>query len=149
MTPQFRLEGADGLYATFRELPRATKRNILMRILRQVIAPLADAVQSRAPYQTGELQEQQHTGPTTKLTRRQKRMERQDRGAFEAVLHFGTADPAGLMNEFGTINMAAQPYFRQEWEGRKVGMLREIGQELGPAIERSGERLRRKNARRG
>lgn len=143
--PPFRMEGSDKLYAVFRELPKATKRNVLLRTLKQVIEPLAHAVANKAPYLTGYLSGHMFTGVDRDLTRRQRRMEREEKGDFVVKVHFGTADPAGMMNEFGNAHQAAQPFFRQEWEARKHGMVDEIGAILGPEIESAGVRLAKKN----
>lgn len=116
-----------------------------MRTLRTVIKPMASAVTAAAPYYFGDLQENLSTG--VKLTRRQARMNKEGKGDFEAQLHFGTSDPAGMMNEFGNVNMEAQPFFRAEWEGRKYKMIDDIGNILGPQIEAAGVRLHKKNGR--
>lgn len=146
--PAFRMHGQRELYATFAALPKATKRNVLLRTLREVIAPLASAVTAKVPYLTGFLGAHQFTGETRQLTRRQRRAEqRADAGTFTALIHFGTADPAGMMNEFGNANMSPQPYFRQEWEQRKMGLVDDIGKSLGPQIEAAGARLAKKGGR--
>jgi hypothetical protein len=72
-------------------------------------------------------------------------MNKEGKGDFEAQLHFGTSDPAGMMNEFGNYHMEAQPFFRAEWEGRKYKIIDDIGDILGPQIEAAGARLRKKN----
>lgn len=144
----FRLEGARELYATFAKLPRATQRNALMRVLKEAIEPLAFAVAQKAPYETGYLAAHQFTGPTSMLNKSQRKKERRDAGKFEAMIHFGTADPAGLMNEFGTINQAAQPFFRSEWESQKNAILREIQNSLGRQIEAAGRRYAKRLAKR-
>ena len=135
------MEGSERLYKVFAELPRATQRNVLLRTLKEVIEPLANAVANKAPYLTGYLSAHQFIGPDRMLTRRQRRMEREERGDFVAKVHFGTADPAGMMNEFGNAHQAAQPYFRQEWEARRMGMVTDIGDRLGPEIEAAAARI--------
>lgn len=138
------MEGSEALYAVFRDLPKATKRNVMLRTLKAVIEPLANAVANKAPYSTGYLSAHQFVGEHRYLTRRQRRMERKEMGEFEATVHFGTADPAGMMNEFGNVHQAAQPYFRQEWEARKLKMVDDIGDTLGPQIEAAGLRAAKK-----
>lgn len=149
MTGRFRLEGARALYATFSELPRSVQRNVLDRTLRGVAGPFTARVRARAPYFIGVLQEHTAQGPYRSLTSRQKRFERQDRGKFEATIHIGTADPAGMMNEFGNVNMSPQPYFRAEWEASKLALLRGIEQSLGGEIMAGAARVAKRSARRG
>lgn len=146
---KFNLEGRDALYATFAELPRTTQRNVLLRTLKAQTAKLAPIVQRGAPVLYGDLAESLIEGEHRSLTRRQKRMEKRGAGKFEATVHFGTADPAGFLNEFGTSEMPAQPFFRQVWEAEKYNMLRGIEQDLGPQIVAAAERIARKNARKG
>lgn len=137
------LEGAADMRAALRELPKVTRRAALRRILKKAIEPLAEAVQRNAPYRFGDLRENLTVG--TKLTRRQRSMNRDERGT---VLHFGTADPAGMMNEFGTRKQGPQPFFRSEWEGRKWSILEAIKRLLWDEIMSSVARFRRKAERR-
>jgi hypothetical protein len=140
----FRLEGAEELRAALIELPKATRRSTLRRILKTVIKPLANAVIARAPFKWGDLREHLFTG--TKLTRRQRSMADKPGGV---ELHFGTADPAGMMNEFGREGQFPQPFFRSEWEARKWKMLDDMKRELWDEIMKSVGRFRRKAERRG
>lgn len=140
------LEGADELVHTFGELTKPTQRNALMRTMRAAIKPLADAVKARAPYEWGDLQENYFTG--TRLTKRQRSMAKQfGDPRSSAELHFGTADPAGMMSEFGLGNNPVQPHFRPEWEGRKHSIRDEIARTLGDQIVAAGVRAHRRRAR--
>jgi hypothetical protein len=142
----FGLHGADELIKTFGELTRPTQRNALMRTMRHEIKPLADAVKAKAPYEWGDLQENLLVG--TRLTRRQAQMARQfgDRRS-QAELHFGTADPAGMMSEFGLGNNPVNAFFRPEWEARKRSIRDGIGRRLGDEIVRAGVRAHRRHSR--
>lgn len=149
MTGRFHLSGARALYATFAELPRTAQRQVLERTLREVITPFGEKVRAKTPVRFGFLRESETVGPYRKLNKRQKRIERQDRGKFEATMHFGTADPAGLMSEFGNAHMSAHPFFRAEWESSKFQMLHDIERTLGPQIIAGAQRIARKNGGRG
>jgi hypothetical protein len=143
----FHLEGASELIKTFGELTRPTQRNALMRTLRKEIKPLAEAVKSRAPYEWGDLEESLVVG--TRLTKRQASMARQfgDRRST-AELHFGTADPAGFLSEFGLgNNYNVTPFFRPEWEGRKYQIRDNIARTLGSEIVNAGVRAHRRRMR--
>lgn len=143
---RFGLEGADELIKTFDELTRPTQRNALMRTMRHEIKPLADAVKARAPYEWGDLEENLFVG--TRLTKRQASMARThgDRRS-QAELHFGTADPAGMMSEFGLGNNPVNPFFRPEWESRKRSIRDGIARRLGSEIVAAGVRAHRRRAR--
>lgn len=147
MKLEFRLDGGRAVLDTLADLPKPTRRNLLMRTMRTEIEPLAAAVRAKAPYLWGDLEQGLHIGPSSKLTRRQRGQDREIMGPNAAVLHFGTADPAGMMNEFGLGNNPPQPFFRSEWESRKMGILRGIGQTLGSQIEAAAARRARKLAR--
>lgn len=148
MRVPFRLDGAEELRHALGELPKATKRNALMRVLRKEIEPLAGAVKAGAPYKFGDLKANLFTG--TKLTRRQRSMAGDMFRGLKATaeLHFGTADPAGMMEEFGLGHNAVHPFFRPEWEGRKRSILDGIGRTLGDEIVAAGVRAARRKAKR-
>ena len=118
-----------------------------MRTLRREIKPLADAVKAKAPYQFGDLEGNLFIG--TRLTKRQRAMSRELLKPSTAELHFGTADPAGFLNEFalGPHNKDAIPFFRPEWEGRKRAIRDAIGKSLGDEIVAAGVRAARRRAR--
>lgn len=142
MKVTFKLEGADELRANLRKLTQATRRNQLRRVLKDAMDPLARAVKARAPKRYGDLEENLVVG--TKLTKRQRQMSSKS----EVQLHFGTADPAGLMEEFQLgNNKDSTPFFRPEWEGRKRSILDYIGRELGNLVMKAAARADRKAAR--
>lgn len=142
MKADFKLEGAEELLANLRKLTNATKRNQLRGVLKDAIAPLAQAVKARAPKRYGDLEKNLIVG--TKLTKRQ----RSDATKSEVQIHFGTADPAGMMEEFQLAhNQSSTPFFRPEWEGQKRSILDFIGREMGMRIQRAADRADRKKAR--
>lgn len=141
-----RIDGLRELDRALGELPKATARNVLRRVLRKAAAPVEAAMDSRAPKLTGHLQTSVITG--TKLTGRQARDAKKEGKAFSEI-HVGTSDPAGMFQEFGTFKEPAQPWATPAWEATKDDALRIIGDELGTEIERAAARLARKRARAG
>ncbi len=130
------------MIANLRKLTKATRRNQLRRVLKDAIEPLAKAVVARAPERYGDLKKNLVVG--TKLTKRQKQIS----GKSEVQLHFGTADPAGMMEEFGLANNRdSSPFFRPEWESRKRGIQTFIGQNLWVLVKNAADRAERKKAR--
>lgn len=142
--PQLGIEGVGDVLKAFDALTVPTRRNALMRVLRREIEPLEKDVVAAAPYKWGDLKENLFTG--TRLTKRQRQM--LEVKPSTAELHFGTADPAGLMEEFGLGNNPMRPFFRPAWEGHKRAILTGIGNTLGSEIIRAGERAARKAKRR-
>jgi hypothetical protein len=138
------IEGVDELIATFGELTKPTQRNTLKRTLKESIQPLADAVKVKAPVKWGDLEESLIVG--TKLTPHQARGSRAFIKSMDNYfeLHFGTADPAGMMEEFGLGNSPLNPFFRPEWEARKWNIRDDIAKRLWSDIKAAGERAHRK-----
>ena len=140
------LEGVPELIAAFGTLTEATQRNQLRAVLRDEIKPLSDDVIAAAPYKYGDLKENLFIG--TRLTKRQRQM-LPDR-PYTAELHFGTADPAGMMEEFGLgPHNEANPFFRPAWENRKRSILEGIRTNLGTKIMAAAARAKRKALKRG
>ncbi len=140
------LTGDKDLERALGELPKATARNTLRRVLKKAALPVQSAWQARAPKLTGTLERSIVVG--TKLTRRQARDAKRD-GKHFAEIHVGTSDPAGVPQEFGTFKEPAQPSGRPAWEATKAEALATIGRELGTEIEKSAARLARKAAKVG
>lgn len=141
-----RIEGLRELERALAELPKATARNTLQRVLKKAAEPTADAWKAKAPRDAGQYAESIIVGPSSKLTGRQKKDAKKE-GKHFAEIHVGTADPAGQQQEFGNINHPAQPSGRPAWKETQDGALNTIKAELGGEIEKSAARLASKAAR--
>jgi HK97 gp10 family phage protein len=139
-----KMEGWAELDRALGQLPKATARNTLRRVLRKAAAPVRDEMESRAPVQSGTLKGSILVG--TRLTRTQARDARKEGKAF-AEVHVGTADPAGVTQEFGTFRHPPQPFGVPAWEATKDKALEIIGSELGTEIEKAAARYAKKLAR--
>lgn len=135
----FRLEGGRQVLDNLAELPKATQKNVLKRVLTKALEPIASNVKAKAPHLFGDLEKDLHIG--VKLNKRQTALNKADKASTE--VHFGTSDPAGMMNEFGNSRQAAQPFFRSEWEGGKHNALESIKRDLGSEIMAAVARRRR------
>lgn len=141
-----RLEGFRELDHALGELPKATARNVLQRVLKKRAKPVQDAWQGKAPVLTGHYSHSIIIGPSSKLTPRQKRDAKKE-GKYFAEIHIGTSDPAGQQNEFGNVNMPANPSGRPAWDATKDGVLSGIAKDIGEEIEKAASRLARKAAK--
>ncbi len=139
-----KMEGFRELENALFELPKATGRNVLRRVLRMAADPVQRSWKGKAPRDEGHLAESIIVG--TRLTARQSRDAKRE-GKYFAEVHIGTADPAGMQQEFGNINHPAQPSGRPAWEGTQDEALRIISTELGGEIDKAAARLGRKAAR--
>jgi HK97 gp10 family phage protein len=131
----------------FRELDQAltqiaqrSQRPLLLRALRKAAAPLAAEIKQRAPRDEGDLQASIIV--STRLTKRQRRMNRSSKSFAE--IHVGPSGDgtAGVLNyawhvEFGTAEAAAQPFMRPAWDGFQGRAIDLIRSELAAAISRS------------
>lgn len=149
---RIKVEGLRELEAALSELPKATQRNVLKRVMKPAADSVDDAATANAPERTGELDRSIIVG--TRLTRRQRTgAVRQSDGSFRSSaknyveLHIGTADPRGLFTEFGTFKDAAQLWFTRAWEGTRLQALEGIKLRLGGVIDQAAARLARKRAK--
>lgn len=144
MAVTVRVEGLRELSYALEELPKATQKNTLRRVLRKAAANFDDIASSMAPVLTGELQRSVVTG--SQLNKSQKRYAKKETKHFVEI-HVGTSDPAGIFQEFGTFKEPSQPFMRPTWDSTKNGMLETIKRELGTEIQKSAARLGRKAAK--
>lgn len=139
----FKIEGLRELDQALGELPKATARNTLQRVLKKRAEPVRDAWQAKAPRRTGQLEHSIIIGPGSKLTPRQRRDAKKD-GKHFAEIHVGTSDPAGQQQEFGNINHPAQPSGRPAWEQTQQGVVDGIGEDFRVEIEKAAARRAKK-----
>lgn len=163
MKATFHIEGLRELDAALGELPKATARNVCVRILLKAGKPIQEAAQAAAPvrpqdapekhFSVGGVEKERRIGTLralvqigARLTKRQAREVRKAGKDF-AEVYIGTRDPIGRLEEFGTAQAPAQPFLRPAWEGGKMQALDVIAKELGASIEAAAQRLARKAAR--
>lgn len=139
------VEGLDELQIALRELPDATARNVLRRVAKKVLAPVADRARLLAPVDQGRLVRSIVVGD--KLSRRQKsQFQRADPN--DVVMFVGAgAVPQAHMMEFGTVDIEPQPFMRPAWDSEKEGVLEAIKGELWTQIEKAARRQERKAAK--
>jgi HK97 gp10 family phage protein len=144
VTPTVKMEGLADLENALAELPKSTAKATLRRVLKKAALPVRDAMRAKAPKLTHALEHQIIVG--TKLTKRQQRFAKKE-GKSSSELYVGTANPAGIPQEFGTFKESAQPFGRPAWEETQDGALVTIAGELGGEIEKSRARLAAKAAK--
>lgn len=142
------LTGFKELEAELEKLSKAAGKGVLRRALKKSAEPLADIANSLAPVgPTG--QYAKSFNYSTKLTKRQaglhRKMFRDDKASVEGFV--GTADPAGVQQEFGNVNHGPQPALRPAWDQDQRALLGRLGDELWSEVEKSAARAARKAAR--
>jgi HK97 gp10 family phage protein len=139
-----KIEGLRGLEAALMELPKATGKATLRRVLKRAAQPIVVAARDKAPKLTRTLEQSIIAG--TKLTKRQAKFAKKE-GKSSSEIHVGTSDPAGIPQEFGTFKEGAQPFMRPAWDAEQDQSLTIITESLGDEIEKSRHRLAAKAAR--
>ncbi len=140
-----KLSGFRELDRALGQLPKATAKNVLRRVLKKAAQPVDDAASAAAPVNTGVLERSVITG--SQLTRSQRRGAVLPTSNYYAEIHIGTSLGRGMFQEFGTFKDAAQPWFRPAWEANKDAALTVIKVELGAEIEKAAKRDAKKLAK--
>jgi len=147
MRTKVRVEGLKELDAALGQLPKATAKNVLKRILLKRAEPFADDYRAGVDVQQGHLRE--GIGVGTKLTRRQRsRAKRQGKSTVE-VYAGASADPAAHLEEFGSVNNAPNGALRRSWDSNKRPALEGLAEDLGDEIGKAAKRVARRRARTG
>lgn len=137
----FKVEGGAALDAALLDLSKIVARRLGREALAGAAEPILEAYKAGTKSVTGHLVESETAG--TRLNKRQRRLTPRP-GPDELVIHIGTADPAGIQEEFG-MRQAAHPALTPAWDsqGGQVAINR-IGKSLGEGIERAAARARKR-----
>ncbi|MFY1710442.1 hypothetical protein J3366_03020 [Tritonibacter mobilis] len=156
MAVKMRIEGAGDIERALAALPRGTAKGVMRRAMKKSLKPVAQMAEAASPFAIA---------VTAKLTARQAREARGDRGRSKVVLYVGPVEPDGAdaphahLYEFGTGPrvqsstgratgaMPARPFLRPAWDASQAMMLATLKREVWAEIEKSLERARRKAAR--
>jgi HK97 gp10 family phage protein len=139
----FRIEGMRELEQALGELPKATGKAVLRRVLIEAGEPIARAARAVAPRDVGTLVESIDVG--TKLSRRQRS---QHRKMSTVEVHVGPGpNPQAITQEFGTWRHRAQPFMRPAWDAERMNALDRCVTLLGNRIVEAAQRAARKSAR--
>lgn len=155
MKTSFRVDGLSELNATLSEMSKGLARGALTRIavnaLKDEFVPVASAMAPDDPATGGnDLKSSIVAGPASKLNTRQKRLnkKRDDKSFGEGFA--GTADPAGVLQEFGTVQHGPQPFMRPAWQQTQKPLIDHVAKNAWPEVEKTAMRAaKRKAARAG
>lgn len=137
-----RVDGLRELDAMLGQFPKATARGVLRRVGTKALQPMAETARRLAPDdpETNAKDLKASIVVGTKLTTRQARMaKKRDDKAF-AEVHMGTADPAGVQQEFGNVNHGPQSFMRPAFQQDARGAIDIVAKELGGEIMRTAKR---------
>lgn len=139
----FRVSGLKELDRALKELPSATAKNVVRRVLLKAAQPIADDMAARAPRDTGYLGEHIDTG--VRLSKRQRSVSRKESDV--EVYAGATRVDQAIFQEFGTIDQPAQPFARPAWEAGKRRALEDVKTGLAVEIDKTAKRAARKAAK--
>lgn len=156
-----RLTGFREFEEALKKLPKATGKNVLRRIAKGALEPMADVAAANAPHRTGRLSFS--IAVSEKRTRRAKKPSttRFIKGGFRASAStgidmamgpasgFGAALSYAAFDEFGTIDTPAFGYMRSAWDSGSARSLEYIKDNLGSEIEKAARKLAAKRAKAG
>lgn len=139
----FKIEGLSELDEALSELPKATARNVLKRVLTEQGQHIKDAGESLAPKLKGGLKASYTV--SQKLSKRQKS---QNRKESDVEVYIGPGPAAkGVQTEFGNAHQAAQPHLRPAFDGNVQKVLIGIRDSLAEQIDKAVQRLNKKAER--
>ena len=145
-----KIDGLKGLERALSELPRATGKNVLRRVLKARGQPIADAAAGAATRRSGALAES--FAVSTQLSPRQKGQHRKmfanDKAAVEMFVGAGPL-PQAHLEEFGSVNNDPQPMLRPAWDEGQAALLEGISDDLWKEIDKAASRLAKKLAKAG
>lgn len=143
MAVTMKITGLREMDAALGQLSKGMARNVLVRVGKKALQPMADRTNELAPDDpdTGgnDLSGSYIVG--TKLNARQKRLAKKEPKDF-ATIYMGTNDPAGLQQEFGNVNHAPQPHIRPAFDAEARPTIDRVADGLKPEIEKSAARAR-------
>lgn len=169
------IEGLAELDRALAELPKATARNTLKRVLVKAGQPIADAASRNAPVRTGELREsivvssrvENNAGKSEYAAAmraglgqgaavsamRDARRAAKGTGSFAQIVVGPTKAKSKrdaikrIVQEFGSVNQPPTGFMRRAWDSEKDNALEIIRRDLGDEIAKSVARVAKSAAR--
>lgn len=168
------VSGLKELNDALSELPKATQKSVLLRVLKRAGQPIADAAKGFAREDTGELRESIQVST--------KQINSVGKSEFAAAMRAGLGKEAAVgalrsarraaggqgssaqvfvgpanaktkkdaikryVNEYGSVNMSAQPYLRPAWDGHKDQALTIIKSDMSAEITATANRIAKRKA---
>lgn len=140
-----KVEGLSEVRDALRQLPKATAKNVVRRVLKVRGKVIADAAIQRVPVLQGGLKKS--IVVTTTLTRSQRGQYKKE-GPKDIDVFIGpNSHPKAHMQEYGTSHAPAQPYMRPAWDESKAGIVQGLADDMWIEIEKAVSRAARKAAK--
>lgn len=142
----FKLEGGRALEKALQQFARPMAKASGRRALKKAADPILKVYKANTTVASGELVGSETAG--TRLNKRQSRLNRTNDSKSAVEVHIGTADPAGIQEEFGNRHQAPHSSLTGAWaaEGGQKATDR-IGSELWTDIEKTAARVAKRAAK--
>ncbi len=143
MAVTMKIAGMRELDAALGEFKKTTAKAILVRVGKVALEPMAEVARALAPDdpETGGNDLRASIVVGTKLNPRQKRLAKKEPKDF-ATVYMGTADPAGVPQEFGTVNHGPQSFMRPAFAQEARATIERVADGLKPEIDKTAARAR-------
>lgn len=141
MNPTIDLQGMKDVEQGLFSLNSITAKSVVRRASREALEPMARKARSLVHVDKGDLRES--IDVSEKLAASQRSDKKSD---FE--MHMGPGqNPQAITEEFGTIDVAANPSIRPAWDQGKMQALDDVGAFLSVETDKATARARRRAAR--
>lgn len=142
----FKLEGGRELEQALKQFARPMAKAVGRRALKKAADPIFEVYKANTTVASGTLVGSETVG--TKLNKRQTRLNRKLASKSSVEVHIGTADPAGIQEEFGNRHQAPHPSLSIAWasQGEQKAVDRIAG-ELRRDIEKTAARVAKRAAK--
>ena len=163
ITATVKVEGLSALVEAFRELPKATGKNVMKRVLTARAKPIAEDAKALCPIYDGTVRiikskrgKEIRLVPgalkksikiSTKLSRSQQRKAKKETKEYVEIYIGPGPLPQAHLVEFGGEHNTPQPYMRPAWDKNKGALLNNLRDDLWDEIRKAAERLARKAAK--
>ncbi len=139
-----RVEGLSELVDSLQELPKATGKNVIKRILTARARPIEDDMRALVPVDWGDLRDS--ITVSTKLNPSQRKLARDTKSYTEVYVGPGPQRKI-MVVEFGTSRMAARSFARPAWDKNKGLLLLNIAKDLWAEIQKAADKIAKKKAK--
>ncbi len=134
-----RVEGLREIDEALGKLGKSTGRNVMRRVAKGRLEPMAEEMRRRVPVDFGDLKDS--IAVTTKNPRRNRKQS-------EVEAHAGPGrHPQAHLREFGGDGNPPAPYVRPAWDGGKTELLNGIKEDFWEEISKAAARQAKKAAR--
>ena len=142
----FALTGGRELDNALGQFAKPMAKAVGRRALKKAADPIFEVYQANTTVASGNLVKSETVG--TRLNKRQARLNRKSGSKSAVEVHIGTADPAGIQEEFGNRRQAPHPSLSVAWasQGGQKAVDR-IGDELRADIMKTAARVAKRAAK--